>query len=246
MHLQENPGFQLLDRSSLAYRLNFREAVSTPNLDQYIAQGDPKDGKPFAERDLKPARVGFIRLQDAAEIDCVPMTWAQHVWANLDAVRSTLPQEEQLHALAATVLLKTHDDLFLLSKRSENVRLYPGHWHVSAAGYVDCDKAQHAGCLLHAVFAEIDEEINVTPRDLVFVEQLGLCRHTRADTAVVDVCFHVRTTLTGEKVLGRAAGARDSYEGAVHLFPKDAVLEMIEAEPFVPSAIATILLAFGQ
>lgn len=245
MGLYDNPDFDVINRSSVPYRLNFNEVSSTPVLDTYIARGDPKSGKPFAPRDLHPARVGYIAYHDY-DIDCLPMTWAQHVWTNLDEVRAALPQDERLHAMSVSVLLETVDGMFPLAMRSKQVELYPEHWHVSAAGYVDLLKAQRSGSLLHSVFAEIHEEINVSPGDITHMEQLGLCRPTRANQALVEACFYARTSLTGDKVLSLAQSARDTYEGKVHLFPKEIISNMLAAEPFVPNALATILLAFER
>ena len=60
----------LLDRSPVPYRLRFRETHSTPTLDKYVSRGDPKNGTPFASKDLELARVGFIKRTSDGEIDC--------------------------------------------------------------------------------------------------------------------------------------------------------------------------------
>ena len=242
MDLGRNLGFEILDKRMVPYRLTFRDMHSTPALDILVRRGNPITGAPFAPRDLEPNRVGFIRHHDG-EIDCVPMTWVQHVWTNIDVVRNSLPAAERLHVLAASVLLETKDGQFPLSLRSKNVTLYPGYWHVSAAGYVDFEKARYSGSLLHTVFAEMNEEINVLPMDIEYVKQLGVCLQTRPDTAVVEALFCARAKQTGEHMVALSKGARDAFEGTVHLFPKDVILQMCKTEKFVPSAIATIMLA---
>jgi len=240
----EHLEIDLLDISSVPYRLSFRSTPSTPTLDKYVNRGDPKSGKPFASGDLKPARVGFVRINNS-EIDCVPMTWAQHLWTNLDEVRSGLPEDEQLHVLVASVLVETADSMFPLALRSKNVTTYPEHWHVSAAGYVDLAMAQRSRSLLHTIFTELEEEINVSARHVLFAEQLGLFRQTRPNTAIVEASFHAKSRLGSDEILSRAQSAIDTYEGKIHLFSRDSILRMLETEPFVPTAKATALLTFG-
>ncbi|MDO8518274.1 MAG: hypothetical protein Q7S26_03230 [bacterium] len=240
-----HPDFQLVDRNSGLYQLAFRVSTATPVLDSYIAKGDPKSGKPFENRDMVPNRVGFIKVEGGV-IDCMPMTWAQHVWTNPDEVRNALPADEQLHVISMSVLIETGDGMFPLSLRSKNVTLYPEHWHMSAAGYVDLSKARPSCSLLHTVFAEIEEEINLLASDITFVQQLGLCKHTRSDSAVIESCFYAKTNLGSDDVLSRVQNAKDTYEGNIHMFSGTRVREMLETEPFVPSALATALLTFDR
>ncbi len=237
-------GFELLGKSTAPYILQFEKASGTPTLDIYVAKGDPKTGKPFAERDLTPARVSFNgRVLDG--IRCSPMTWAQHLWSNRPDVRKSLPVGERLEALSICVLVETSDGMFPIIRRSMNVALLPGYWHISAGGYVDLKKAEGSQSPLPSVFAELHEELNLLPADIESVHQLGLCRHLTPSIAVVEVCFYVKATLSANDVLAAAASARDKYEGKYHLRARSEPGNMVGHEKFNPAGAATTILALG-
>ncbi len=168
------------------------------------------------------------------------MSWAQHVHMNIEEVRRVIPRSEQLYALAVSALLETANGSLVLARRSHEVELHPGCWHVSAGGYVDLLKAQKSRSLFHTIFAEIAEETNVLPQNLQFVEQLFLCRALHPASSLVEACFYSRTNLSDRETLSRAAKAADRHEGAIHIFSMKEVRDLLDAEPFVPSGRAIL------
>ncbi len=242
--LHETLNFELFHRGTKPYLLKFEGATSTPNLHECIKKGDPKTGAPFAERDLVPARVEFISRGESTII-CAPMTWAQHVWSNLDSVRSQLPLDEHLRAISVAVLVETSDGLFPLALRSKQVTLYPGYWHVSAAGYVDLVKAQESRSFLPTVFAELHEELNLLPADVVSIRQLGLCGHLTPNVMSVEACFFAKTTRTSSEVRAASQDARDKYEGKYSFVNRETLKKKLFNEPFNPAGAATAIMALG-
>jgi hypothetical protein len=235
--------FRVTDTRTSAYRLSFVERSPSPELDALVARGDPETGALFEPRDLAFRRVALIR-RNGAELICAPMRWAEHIVTSVDALRQSLPQEQRLKVLSLGVLLETRDGKYALSQRSQEVASFKGHWHLSAAGYVDLEKAARSTTLLHSVFAELHEEVNVSAADVMFVEQLGLGIHTGANRATHEVAFRAGTKLTSDELLAAATEARDSYEGKVHVFSGDEIIKMFDTELFNPMAAASIRLAF--
>ncbi len=243
--LYNSLNFELLHRGAKPYLLKFESATTTPNLDEYIKKGDPKTGTPFAERDLVPARVEFVSRSESTII-CAPMTWAQHVWSNLDEVRTKLPEHERLRAISVAVLVETGDGLFPLALRSKQVTLYPGYWHVSAAGYVDLKKAEQSRSFLPTVFAELHEELNLLPADVVSIRQLGFCRHLSADVSSVEACFYAKTLVHSDLVRTASKGARDKYEGKYSFVDRKTLVKKLADEPFNPAGAATVLMTLDD
>lgn len=243
--LHKTLNFELLHRGTKPYLLTFEEATPTPELDEYIKQGDPKTGTPFDQRDLAPARVAYIRRSESV-IACAPMTWAQHIWSNRDNVRAQLPEHERLRAISVAVLVETIDGLFPLALRSKQVTLYPGYWHVSAAGYVDLKRAEPSRSFLPTVFAELHEELNLLPADIMSIRQLGFCRHLTPDVSSVEACFYAWTMLTSEQVRAASQSARDKYEGKYSFVRREELQHKLWNEPFNPAGAATVLMALDN
>jgi hypothetical protein len=236
--------FEILDAGAEPYLLHFGAAGKTPALNQYVAKGDPKTGTPFAERDLVPHRVAFSEQRQSI-IDCIPMTWAEHVWSNIDEIRNVLPDSERLASLSICVLVETSDGLFPIALRSQKVTLYPGYWHVGAAGYVDLKRAQESQSLLHSVFSELHEELNALPEDVLFVRQLGLCRHLTPNVSCVEACFYAKLSKTGAEVMSIVDQAKDTYEGKYTLMGLYLLKDKLKNEPFNPAGAAAVALHLG-
>lgn len=249
MGLLEHHGVEVLSSIVGApSRLFFGEAPQAPTLESLVAKGHPQTGKDFPGADLIPARVGVsvsAAEKGMVDIECFPVSWAAYsVMADADS-REQLPLLERFYCLAVSCLVRTSDGMYVLSLRSKKVSHYKDMLHVSAAGYVDFQRAHASQSLLPQVFCELEEELLLLPSQIDGVRQLGVCRHLPANSAVVEGCFAVTTPLTAAEVLERSQHAKDSWEGKIHIFSAAEVQGKLKTEPFNPAGAATAVLALG-
>ena len=249
MTLWEKHQVMPLDNSSIPYRLEFRSAPKTPELDKRIAAWRDKNGEPFPERDLAPHRVGITGITSTGGIsvlNCFGASWAQRMLLSDPKVRGELPENERLHILSMVCVVRTSDDQIPLSFRSEKMVIYPSSWHGSAAGFTDFHPAMESGSPLFQTFLELEEELNVLPSHIRSMRQLGLCQHLATiSLSAIEYLVLAEVNLSAAELVERANTAKDSWEGKVHTFSEEKVLEMLKAENFVPSGAAAVMLALG-
>lgn len=240
----------VVDESSVPYQLLFEKGIlAAPVLDTYIAQYEHVYGESFSFADRLPMRVGIIlpledRMGDTHELQCVRVSWAQsHIRSRVAA--DMLPKREQFYRLAVDCLLKTVDDRYILAKRSQKVSEYKSHWDVSAAGWVNLDQALATGKLEDQILRELTEECGVEAKDVVTIDQLGLCLNPFPEYSMAEVCYLVHTSLSSDEVLSLAARAPDSWEGKHFGYTGDNLRFIFGRNVFKPAAAATIMLACG-
>jgi hypothetical protein len=241
--LWERHQFRPLVMSTVPFQLVFtKERRRLQALEELINEGYPNTRKPFDEKDLIPARVGLLGSSgENQRLECFPISWAEYILMSSDQIRGKIQQPERFFCLAVSILLQTSNAMFILSLRSNEVSHYRGMWHVSAAGYVDLERASSSQSLLPQVHVELEEELGVLPSHLTSLEQLGLCQHTVPNSAVIEASFLARTNLSAEEVCEQAKTAKDSWEGKVHIFSQVEMVEKVNSEePFNPAGAATI------
>jgi len=246
-----------LSVSATPYLLTFGESLAIPTLDLKLKEKKEKanlsveesGGSTLGFRDFDMTKVGVKSYNPATnEIECFPISWNEYTEMRDPKFRETVPANENFHCLSICGVVKTIDEHMVLSFRSKKVSIYKDMWHVSAAGFVDLETAQIAQTTLFQFFLELEEELGVLPSDIIHVKQLGLCQHLVIDSASVEVCMYAETRLTSAEIIGRAKGAKDSWEGKISTFPIDRLREMVGLESevkFNPGGAATIIMALG-
>ena len=227
--------------------LRFAAGFETPVTASLIVNWRDAKGDPFPERDLTPRRVGVLRYNEVFHpLFCAPISWAQLTLMSKAETRDEIPEDERFHALAVSCLVRTADERFVVTFRSEKVSTYPNMWHVSAAGYVDLSYARDTQSLLVQVFRELEEETGLFPSDLTRIRHLGVCKHLPRDSAHIEPCFLAETSLPAHEVLERSRHAKDAWEGKYSAFTEAEVLRILETDRWTPAGAATLLLLFGM
>lgn len=239
----------LLGRTSIPYSLNLRDSPPKGRAREKIQElnAAKPEMPPFQDSDLVCQRVGVkaINHTPEANIDYFPISWAEYTVTRDWNFRAGLLAEEQFHCLSVCGVVLTSDRQLIMSLRSEDVSIYRGHLHVSAAGFVDLDEAQSAPNVQFQFFKELEEELGLLPSSLR-VYQLGLCEHLAENSASVEVCMFAETSHTAKEVLATAVGAVDNWEGKVSAYPIAQVVEMLHGDQkFNPGGVATLILALG-
>jgi hypothetical protein len=237
---------KVLDRRPRHYGLWFGNSPAGAELNAMVASWrDPKNDSPFEDRDMAMNRVGIAGL-DRSEILCFPSSWGQYIVLSSENNRQKIPEGQCYKTLGLSCLARTRDGKLILSARSKNVSHYAQMPHVSAAGYVDRQRAQMSQSAVPQAFTEIEEELGVFPTEVLYLRQLGVCEHSPADSALWDILYFAELKLPSDEVLKRAENAKDGWEGKMSAHSPEEVRRMLENQKFHPAGAAALFLALNS
>lgn len=242
---------RILNEGSREYKIYFPcgdDGLQTPTLNVHIRAWRDKEKRPFPPADLKPKRVGVYShgrspiRNDAYELHCTGVNWAQVVLMDDRSIAGKIPEQEQFLVVGIGCTIYTKDGKLIIARRAgpDKVKQCPNRWHV-VGGYADIESTIQTESLIPTVYKELKEEAGIYREDINMLIPVGAYESTMPGVSGIHVGFFARVLLTAKEVLERAKTAEDAHEGSLFAFSPENVQEMLDPDTFVPTAAASLV-----
>lgn len=228
---------------------NPRGGLLTPILDSFILKWRDQKRQPFEVRDVVPQRVGVIGWNETVNeiiLCCSAISWAQYILIRDFRIRQQLPHKELFHRLGTSLLIRSLDGKYILSKRQLKTPIWPRAWHISVGGQADLGLALETGRVDGQIYKELLEELGLEENQVGSISELGLFKYNDETDSVMALCFFADSNISSQEILAAARQAKDSHEGRIFAFDRDEIMRLLESESFVPEAAGALLVHFQK